>query len=142
MNIFETHLKSKHSSSQEVAHTTFFVKTVQDIFIHVAMYHLGILHETDSNVGVHRIHNNVSYVEISEWHSNCKLKLADERQRAREEHEKELEKLREKKRKSKNAAPANLGNFIVPSQGNQENKEVKGREEVQKEINKESKSKL
>ena len=82
MNIFETHLKSKHSSSQEVAHTTFFVKTVEDIFIHVAMYHLGILHKTDSNVGVHRIHNNVSYVEISEWHSNYKLKLADERQRA------------------------------------------------------------
>ena len=142
MNIFEAHLKSKRALSQEVAHTTFFVKTIEDTFIHVGMYHLGILHESDLNIGVNRIHNNVSYIEIAEWHRNYKLQLANERQRAREEHNKDLEKLRENRRKSKSSAQSNLGNFIVSPQQNNENKEVKEGGEVPKPNIQESKPPL
>ena len=70
-------MKSSHPSSQEVAHTTFFVKTVEDVFIHVGMYHLGILHKSDSTVGVRRIHNAVTHQEITECNRNYKFKLAE-----------------------------------------------------------------
>ena len=118
INNFESHLTSKHPTSQSVAHTTFFVKSVEDVVCHVGMYHLGILHKSDSDVGVHRIHNKLTYNEVSEWHRNYKFQIAKDKRKRREEHDKEVAEMREKNKRIKAEKAAvkakpNLDSFIV-----------------------------